>query len=200
VRVKGKLIKWNENKAFGFVMPNGEHTHVFIHKTALRNKSRVPKVNDIITFSMSKDKAGRHCACDATFTGETLSITKSNKTNMSSVYLSIVFFAILSYAYFVGEFPLTALYGYIGLSMFTFLCYAFDKFKAKRGGWRTQESTLHILSLVGGWPGAAFAQQFLRHKSAKKPFRVRYWLTVVINVAVLGWLSWSNSSLWLLFS
>lgn len=32
---------------------------------------------------------------------------------------------------------------------------------------RTQESTLHGLSLLGGWPGALIAQQVLRHKSKK---------------------------------
>ena len=63
-----------------------------------------------------------------------------------------------------------------------------DKSAARSGGWRTQESTLHGLSLIGGWPGALIAQQVLRHKSRKEEFRFVFWLTVVINVCVLGWL------------
>ena len=43
--------------------------------------------------------------------------------------------------------------------------------KAQLGAWRTQESTLHMLALTGGWPGAALAQQIFRHKSSKKTFR-----------------------------
>ena len=56
------------------------------------------------------------------------------------------------------------------------------------GSWRTPESTLHLFSLAGGWPGAALAQQFLRHKSAKKAFRQVFWVTVILNLGSLIWL------------
>ena len=44
------------------------------------------------------------------------------------------------------------------------------------------ESTLHVLSALGGWVGALLAQTYLRHKSQ---VRVTYYLTVVINMAGL---------------
>jgi uncharacterized membrane protein YsdA (DUF1294 family) len=47
------------------------------------------------------------------------------------------------------------------------------------GAIKTPESNLHLLALAGGWPGALFAQQFLRHKSAKAEFRGTFWVTVV---------------------
>jgi uncharacterized membrane protein YsdA (DUF1294 family) len=50
------------------------------------------------------------------------------------------------------------------------------------GAIKTPESNLHLLALAGGWPGALFAQQFLRHKSAKAEFRGTFWVTVVLNV------------------
>jgi uncharacterized membrane protein YsdA (DUF1294 family) len=56
-------------------------------------------------------------------------------------------------------------------------------FLACSGLWRVSESTLHTLSLVGGWPGALVAQQMLRHKSNKASFRAVFWATVVTNVA-----------------
>jgi cold shock CspA family protein len=34
MRLKGKLLKWNEDKSFGFILPNGGGNDVFIHKTA----------------------------------------------------------------------------------------------------------------------------------------------------------------------
>jgi cold shock CspA family protein len=42
MRMKGKLIKLNADKTFGFIQPNGGGEHVFIHKTALSNRSRTP--------------------------------------------------------------------------------------------------------------------------------------------------------------
>lgn len=77
---------------------------------------------------------------------------------------------------------------YLALSLLTFVVYAIDKSKAKRGGWRIPEKTLHLLSLVGGWPGALLAQQLLRHKSSKTSFRIVFWLTLCLNLAVKGWL------------
>ena len=68
-------------------------------------------------------------------------------------------------------------------SVVTFIAYAMDKSAAARGAWRTAESTLHMLALAGGWPGALCAQQWLRHKSSKAEFRSVFWLTLVLNVA-----------------
>jgi uncharacterized membrane protein YsdA (DUF1294 family) len=74
------------------------------------------------------------------------------------------------------------------MSLLTFIIYAMDKSAAIKGNWRIKESTLHLLSLAGGWPGALMAQQTLKHKSIKQPFRFVFWLTVLLNVALLtGW-------------
>ena len=71
------------------------------------------------------------------------------------------------------------------LGIFTYITYGKDKAAAQNGDWRTPESTLHILSALGGWVGALVAQTYLRHKSQKPEFRVTYYLTVVINMAGL---------------
>ena len=63
-----------------------------------------------------------------------------------------------------------------------------DKAAARQGRWRTPESTLHTLALVGGWPGALVAQRVFRHKTTKQPFRTIFWFTVVANCAALAWL------------
>jgi uncharacterized membrane protein YsdA (DUF1294 family) len=46
------------------------------------------------------------------------------------------------------------------------------------------EARLHLLALVGGWPGGLLAQQFLRHKSVKPSFRQAFWITVALNVLI----------------
>lgn len=70
------------------------------------------------------------------------------------------------------------------LSAVTLLFYAWDKRRATRGGWRVPETRLHVLALLGGWPGALLGQRWLRHKTIKRRFRVVFWLTVVGHVAV----------------
>ena len=77
------------------------------------------------------------------------------------------------------------------LNLLTFFAYWLDKYAAEQGQRRTQEDVLHLWSLAGGWPGAWFAQQVLRHKSVKKAFRTTYWTTMVLHCAALGsWLWW----------
>ena len=73
------------------------------------------------------------------------------------------------------------------LSIVLFALYKTDKQAAKMQHWRTKENTLHILFLLGGWPGALIAQQTLRHKSSKTSFRVFYFLTLLVNLAGFVW-------------
>ncbi|WP_440875369.1 DUF1294 domain-containing protein [Thalassotalea sp. PLHSN55] len=192
MRLKGKLIKWDDEKAFGFIVPNGGGDHVFIHKSAFSNRRRTPQIKDIITFSITKDKQGRYCADEATFSGEKLKKKQAKSVSKFSIYLSVIFLVLMMAALVIGRMPINLVLLYLGGSTLTFILYAYDKSKAKRGAWRTPESTLHLFALAGGWPGAAIAQQTLRHKSQKKEFRFVFWLTVIANFCALAWLMSSN--------
>lgn len=107
---------------------------------------------------------------------------------MLSLALFTSFAGILYFLFYSAFIPLTLLGIYAALSIIAFFMYLKDKNAAQRGTWRTPENTLHILSLAGGWPGAAVAQSFLRHKSKKLSFRVTYWKTVLVNCGALAWL------------
>lgn len=74
------------------------------------------------------------------------------------------------------------------MSLLTFAAYAVDKSAARHGARRVRERTLHLLALLGGWPGALLAQQLLRHKTVKPGFRLVFWFTVLSNVAAV-WLA-----------
>ncbi|MBL4789798.1 MAG: DUF1294 domain-containing protein [Kordiimonadaceae bacterium] len=77
---------------------------------------------------------------------------------------------------------------YAGMSLFAFIAYAIDKSAAVNGRSRISERTLHLMSLIGGWPGALVAQRLIRHKTQKQPFRRFLWTTVVFNCGGLSWL------------
>lgn len=74
------------------------------------------------------------------------------------------------------------------LNLLTFALYYFDKRAAILGGPRTPENTLHVLALLGGWPGAFLAQRIFRHKSSKAGFQFMFWISVTMNVSLMAWL------------
>ncbi|HYW09691.1 MAG TPA: DUF1294 domain-containing protein [Longimicrobium sp.] len=78
--------------------------------------------------------------------------------------------------------------GYGALSCIAFLLYRHDKNAAQAGRMRTRERTLHLIDLLGGWPGGLLAQDRFRHKTRKATFQFVFWATVAINCALLGWL------------
>ncbi|WP_305824595.1 DUF1294 domain-containing protein [Massilia brevitalea] len=99
-------------------------------------------------------------------------------------YLPLLLFALLyAGATLAWDLPPLVAGAYAVTSLSCFVAYAIDKSAARKGGWRTPERTLLLLGLVGGWPGGLLAQQWLRHKSAKRSFRTMFWATVAANVA-----------------
>lgn len=107
---------------------------------------------------------------------------------MATIIIGGVFLAAVGIAEFIinRSFLLGAVYCIA--SLVTYVVYAIDKRAAVKGRWRIPEAQLHLLALIGGWPGAMVAQQTLRHKSKKPSFRFVFWITVVLNCAGTVWL------------
>ena len=78
--------------------------------------------------------------------------------------------------------------GYAVASLITFAAYGLDKHAAKRRRRRVPEARLHLLELLGGFPGALAGQTVFRHKRRKRSYLVRFWLIVVVHVA--AWTTW----------
>lgn len=107
---------------------------------------------------------------------------------MASIIIGGVFLVAVGVAeFFINRsFLLVSVYG--AASLVTFVIYAIDKRAAVKGNWRIPEAHLHLLALIGGWPGAMAAQQKLRHKTKKQSFRVVFWITVILNCTATLWL------------
>lgn len=188
MRIKGKITHWNPDKAYGFITPASGAKQVFVHLKSFSDRSAAPAVGQLVSFSEGTDRQGRPCAVRVSF-GDELpagAIGRNDALLWSLVAGVFLLFVLLAAA--GGLLPPAVPVFYIGLSLFAYLVYALDKSAARVGAWRTAENRLHILALLGGWPGALIAQQVLRHKSRKASFRFTFWVTVVLNCAALAWL------------
>ena len=113
---------------------------------------------------------------------------------MFAICLATLFLAVICGLAARGMLPLAVPAVYVIASVAAGVAYGIDKSAAQRGAWRTPERTLHVLALMGGWPGAVVAQKVFRHKSRKLSFRFAFWATIALNCGALVLWLWRSGS------
>ena len=189
MKFKGKLTNWNDSKGFGFVTPIDGGESSFVHIKSFKKNSRRPVEGDLIIYKQLKDNNGKFKAINIKIVnnGE-LKLNTPPKYHKLGTIISYSFSAILILLFLLNKLPIEILYFYAGINILSFISYSIDKAAAKNNRWRTPESQLHLISLFGGWVGAFFAQDKLRHKSSKKEFKAMFWTTAATNIFIFIWL------------
>ena len=70
------------------------------------------------------------------------------------------------------------------INIIGFLVMGLDKFKAKKGYWRTPEKTIFVITLLGGGIGTVAGMYTFRHKTKKLAFTIGL-PTILISEIVL---------------
>ncbi|QDV19566.1 Cold shock-like protein CspG [Gimesia panareensis] len=191
MRSQGKITHWDDEKGFGFITPQDNGTAVFVHISSFTHTARRPQTGDPVSYETAQGKDGKPQADKVRFSDQTL---VKSLCSAPAVLFTVLFICFLLVSVWFNRLSWLALLAYGAASVITFIAYAWDKSAAQRGKWRTAESTLHFMSLLGGWPGALAAQRLLRHKSSKQKFLLVYWLTVFLNVAAAGYAVWHGET------
>jgi cold shock CspA family protein len=66
---KGQLIKWKDDRGFGFVKPDDGSQEVLLHISALKGAGRRPKVGDTILYTRVAEADGKVRAARASIQG-----------------------------------------------------------------------------------------------------------------------------------
>jgi uncharacterized membrane protein YsdA (DUF1294 family)/cold shock CspA family protein len=193
MRYQGKVANWKDDQGFGFVTPNGGGQKAFVHIKAFANRSNRPAEGDLISYELANDEKGRFYAKNIQFSIGRNSSRPSKNTSKLVTIFAILFCFLLALFGLIGRISIAIVILYFAISIIAFLAYLIDKKAAQNNHWRIKENTLHILSLAGGWPGALLAQKLLRHKSKKEEFQSAFWITVIANCSILGWLLLTKS-------
>ena len=78
--MKGKICQWNDDKGFGFILPDGSSEKLFFHVSSVKTNARRPQVGDIVLFESIRDSQQRLKAKSVEIEGvNTVASTSSKK-------------------------------------------------------------------------------------------------------------------------
>lgn len=189
MRYQGKIIKWHDDKGYGFLRATDDSKDVFIHVSDIRHLNKRPQINELVSYALTQDDKGRFRAINVAYNVKSKTmkaIEKPSRLNAYFLTFILLFLAFVIERTLRGFLPVTFAFILIGANLILFLYYYQDKTSAIKSAWRTPESTLHWLSLSGGWPSAYIAQKIFNHKHKKTSFVSVYKLTILLNcIAVI---------------
>jgi uncharacterized membrane protein YsdA (DUF1294 family)/cold shock CspA family protein len=178
-RFEGSLVSWNSERGFGFIKPKEGGRDIFVHVRDLQFKGRAPLIGNAIIYDITQRSDGKYRAVNAYIIGE-----KHNKS-ISNVIIIVITFILITIQFILSLYIINITYYplvlYIIFSVLCFFVYVYDKQMAIHGGWRIQESSLHWLEFIGGWPGALIAQMIIGHKNSKGTFQFIFWAIVMLH-------------------
>lgn len=184
----GRISGWQDQRGFGFVSPLEGGERVFIHFKAFQRGMRRPQEGDLISYRCEADVRGRARAVEARFAGQRPPPRRVRRRPLPRYWIAASVLLLVLAGALLGRVPQLVAGAYVLASLASYALYGYDKSAAGRGASRTPETTLHLLDVLGGWPGALVAQQQFRHKTVKASFQGVFWGTVVANLVAVAWL------------
>ncbi len=168
-----RITEWQADQGYGWLQWGQQR--VFLHRRDYSGSSRAPAVGEEVRFIPGLDAQGRPCAKHAVST---------RRHGMGFPSLLALAALLVLPAMALQRVPLETWMiasWVVVISLITYTAYASDKRRARMNSWRIPEAHLHLLELLGGWPGAWLAQQRLRHKCSKRSYQFTFWLIILTH-------------------
>ncbi len=191
MRHAGRITGWNDDKGYGFVTPHDGGARAFLHIKAFQQATRRPLDDDLVSYATRADAKGRLNAIEVRFAGQRIAaaakVTRKEPMRVPRVGIAVGFLLLAVALTLISVLPPLVTLVYLVMSAVSYIAYVLDKEAAgKPRRQRTSEATLHLLDVLGGWPGGLIAQQQSRHKTVKASFQAGFGLSVVVNLVGVG--------------
>lgn len=91
--IRGRIIKWQDNRGFGFIKPDDGGEEVFVHITAIKKTHRRPKVGDVIIYEKVVENNSKVRAANALI--ETKTTSNKQQAKLIETYINTVVFPLI---------------------------------------------------------------------------------------------------------
>jgi cold shock CspA family protein len=77
MRLAGRITDWNDEKGFGFVVPNGGGDRAFVHVNEFQRGSKRSASGDLISYVVATDQRGRLNAKQIRRAGQKIAVPRT---------------------------------------------------------------------------------------------------------------------------
>lgn len=190
----GRVSHWDVAKGLGFVVPDAGGERLLLRRADLQGRLKArgqPELGEAVRYTPRDGMAKAVHSLRASPAAQApYKAPPRPQSGPSSARLLVipVFGLLLGALQMSWAMPRIVPTLYSALSLALFIVYGLDKWAAKRGRARVAETSLHLIALLGGWPGALLGQQVFRHKTAKPAFLRWTWAMAALNLLALVWI------------
>ncbi len=179
----GTILKYNQDRGYGFIAPDSGTGDLFFHVSAISGDRTGIMPGEAIHFEVGLGTNGR---IQAKRVLRTPTRRRRGAFPKSILPPTVFILGLVALALWAGA-PWWAFAPHAFMPVLSFRAYWADKERAVQGRQRTPEAELHMLDLLGGWPGGMLARQWFRHKNRKVSFRIESALIIAFHV--IAWVA-----------
>lgn len=187
--VDGQIVRWDNDKGFGFVATQTPPLNIFFHASVLQARHLLPQNGEQVKikakyadgkWTATEVGSPRRRQAEAAAAKQAAKLLQPMRDKLMFA-LPLAGLWLLLLALKLPKILVAA----VLLSLLCAAMYAWDKQAALSGRRRIPEAKLNLFALLGGWPGALLARYTFRHKTVKQPFVALFWVSVLLNVAAV---------------
>lgn len=169
---KGRVVKYDEARGFGFIRSKMLHKDAFFHIRDVR-KTDFVAVGQKVMFELIETPKGY--------------AANSVKLDVDHKFYSRMYFIIIMGLVAISTMSFSIIGNDIKIYMvivnlITFSLYGYDKYLSTTKKIRVPESLFHTLAMMGGSVFAYIAQVLFNHKTKKQPFQAIYLVICISQI------------------